>query len=185
MLKKMVELYESIKNNEYKWMWDYMFMGPFDDYSQFKQYLRSIPSNWVSYVVIYNETNTKIGLINYLNAVDKFKTIEIGGLWYSPKYHGSYVSTESTYLLTKYAFNNLRYRRVEWKCDNDNIKSKKAALRFGFRYEGLLRNHMMYKGKNRDTAYFSIIKQEWEPTQNHFEYLLTQKVYSKKKTSKL
>eukprot|EP01084_Bolivina_argentea_P027457 51042_1 len=174
------ELYSSINKSEYEWMWDYMFMGPFENYNQFEKYLRNIPSDWVSYVVIYNQTNSKIGIINYLNIIDRFKTIEIGGLWYAPKYHGTYVSTECTYLLTKYAFDILKYRRVQWKCDNANLKSKKAALRLGFRYEGLLRNHMIYKHKNRDTAYFSMITDEWQLTKRYMEYLLTTKVYSTK-----
>jgi RimJ/RimL family protein N-acetyltransferase len=87
--------------------------------------------------------------------------IEIGSILWGPSIARSRIATEALYLFAKYAFEDLGYRRFEWKCHNGNEPSKKAALRFGFTYEGLFRQHMVAKGANRDTAWFSIIDGEW------------------------
>ena len=87
--------------------------------------------------------------------------IEIGSIHWGPAIARSRVTTEALYLFARYAFETLGYRRFEWKCNNLNEPSKRAALRFGFTYEGLFRQHMVAKGQNRDTAWFSIIDTEW------------------------
>ena len=87
--------------------------------------------------------------------------IEIGSIHWGPAIARSRVTTEALYLFARHAFETLGYRRFEWKCNNLNEPSKKAALRFGFTYEGLFRQHMVAKGQNRDTAWFSMIDSEW------------------------
>ncbi|MCB8879019.1 GNAT family N-acetyltransferase [Acidisoma cellulosilytica] len=87
--------------------------------------------------------------------------IEIGSIHWGPAIQRSRVTTEALYLFAQYAFEVLGYRRFEWKCNNLNEPSKRAALRFGFTYEGLFRQHMVAKGQNRDTAWFSITDGEW------------------------
>ena len=87
--------------------------------------------------------------------------IEIGSILWGPAIARSRVATEALYLFARHAFETLGYRRFEWKCNNLNEPSKRAALRFGFTYEGLFRQHMVAKGANRDTAWFSIIDGEW------------------------
>jgi RimJ/RimL family protein N-acetyltransferase len=82
------------------------------------------------------------------------------------------VNSEVVYLFLRYLFDDLKYRRVEWKCDNDNIPSKRAALRIGFAFEGVFRQHMIVKGKNRDTAWYSIIDKEWTERKKNFERYL-------------
>jgi RimJ/RimL family protein N-acetyltransferase len=87
--------------------------------------------------------------------------IEIGHILWGPAIARTRVATEALYLFASYAFDTLGYRRFEWKCNNRNVPSKKAAARFGFTFEGIFRHHMVVKGENRDTAWFSIIDPEW------------------------
>jgi len=87
--------------------------------------------------------------------------IEIGSILWGPAIARTRVTTEAFYLAASYIFDTLGYRRFEWKCDNRNVPSKNAATRFGFTFEGLFRNHMVIRGENRDTAWFSIIRPEW------------------------
>lgn len=87
--------------------------------------------------------------------------IEIGSIHWGPAIQRSRVTTEALYLFARYAFETLGYRRFEWKCNDGNAPSKQAAKRFGFTYEGLFRQHMVAKGQNRDTAWFSMIDSEW------------------------
>lgn len=87
--------------------------------------------------------------------------IEIGNIYWGPLVARKPAATEAQYLFTAYAFDDLGYRRYEWKCNNRNEPSKRAAERFGFRFEGVFRQHMIVKGENRDTAWYSIIDGEW------------------------
>ena len=89
------------------------------------------------------------------------RVIEVGYIVYAPAMQRTPLATEAQYLLARYAFEELGYRRYEWKCDSLNAPSRRAALRFGFVYEGLFRQHMIYKARNRDTAWYSIIDGEW------------------------
>jgi RimJ/RimL family protein N-acetyltransferase len=95
--------------------------------------------------------------------------IEIGNILWGPAIARTRVATEALFLFAKHAFDTLGYRRFEWKCNNLNEPSKKAALRFGFRFEGLFRNHMVVKGQNRDTAWFAMTDGDWPPIRRAFE----------------
>jgi RimJ/RimL family protein N-acetyltransferase len=86
---------------------------------------------------------------------------ELGWIWYAPEAQRSKVNTEASYLLLRYCFEELHYRRMEWKCNSLNERSHRAALRLGFTYEGNFRQHMIVKGENRDTDWFSMLDQEW------------------------
>jgi RimJ/RimL family protein N-acetyltransferase len=87
--------------------------------------------------------------------------IEIGSILWGPAIAGTRVATEAQFLFASHVFDDLGYRRFEWKCDDRNLASKRAALRFGFRFEGMFRQHMVVKRQNRDTAWFSIIDHDW------------------------
>jgi RimJ/RimL family protein N-acetyltransferase len=95
--------------------------------------------------------------------------IEIGNILWGPAIAGTRIATEAQYLFMAHAFDGLGYRRYEWKCNNDNAPSKRAALRFGFTHEGLFRQHMVVKGQNRDTAWFSVIDSEWPALKARYE----------------
>jgi RimJ/RimL family protein N-acetyltransferase len=96
-------------------------------------------------------------------------TIEVGGISYSPRLKRTRAGTEAMYLMMRRAFDELGYRRYEWKCDSLNAASRAAALRYGFEYEGTFRQVIVYKGRSRDTAWFSILDGEWPRVRAAFE----------------
>lgn len=96
-------------------------------------------------------------------------TIELGSIYWGPAIARTRVATEAAFLHLKYAFETLGYRRFEWKCNDRNEASKRAALRFGFTFEGVFRQHLVIKGKSRDTAWYSIIDSEWPAIRSAYE----------------
>ena len=97
------------------------------------------------------------------------RVVEVGHIVYSPALQRTPLATEAQYLLARYAFETLGYRRYEWKCNALNAPSRRAALRFGFTFEGIFRQHMIVKGRNRDTAWFSMLDSEWPARKAAFE----------------
>ena len=95
--------------------------------------------------------------------------IEFGAVYWGPRIARTRIATETFYLAARHIFETLGNRRFEWKCNNGNEPSKRAALRFGFTYEGLFRQHMIFKGENRDTAWFSMLDSEWPARKAAFE----------------
>lgn len=159
------ELYEASHGTPKKEaIWTYLFEEPFGNKEALKKHLINFNNDptWVQFVVIDKKSNRKIGQINYLNVEPAHKRGEIGGLWYTPEFHGTYANAESTLLLLSYLFEKVNYRRAEWKCNADNIPSGKAAAKLGFTEEGVFRQHMIIKGMNRNTRWFSMMDYEWE-----------------------
>lgn len=144
-------------------LWKYMTWGPFDSVDAMRETLEFIEKkdDWVGFVIVDKKSGHKIGQMVYINIVPKNRTIEIGNIWYAPDFQRTYANTESVLLALTHAFEVMGYRRVEWKCDSLNEKSRNAALGLGFQFEGIFRQHMIVKGLNRDTAWFSIIDSEW------------------------
>jgi RimJ/RimL family protein N-acetyltransferase len=103
-----------------------------------------------------------------------YGTVEIGGILWGPKISRTRITTEAFYLFTCHIFDDLHYRRYEWKCNNDNIPSKNAALRFGFQFEGIFRQHLIQQGWNRDTTYFSMLDKEWPNVKRSLELWLSE-----------
>lgn len=113
------------------------------------------------FAVIDRSTGRVGGRHSLMRVVPQHGVLEIGHIHWSPLIAGTRVATEAFYLMAEYVFEVLKYRRFEWKCDNANEHSKRAAARFGFTLEGVFRQHLIVKGVNRDTAWFSIIDKEW------------------------
>ena len=109
------------------------------------------------------------GMASYLNIVPANGCIEIGHIWFAPPLQKTRAATEAIFLMIRHAFEDLAYRRVEWKCNSLNEASKRAARRFGFTYEGTFRQHMVIKGRNRDTAWFAMLDHEWPAIRAAFE----------------
>jgi len=109
-----------------------------------------------------------VGVASYLRIAPASGTIEVGHIHYSPRLRRSPIATEAMYLLMERAF-SLGYRRYEWKCDALNAPSRAAARRLGFSYEGVFRHATVYKGRNRDTAWFSAVDSEWPALQTAFQ----------------
>jgi RimJ/RimL family protein N-acetyltransferase len=161
-------------SEEFERLWTYMPYGPFTDRGAMHAWLTSIRESQdpLFYSVFSRALQRKVGMFSILNIVPAMGRAELGHIWYSPLVQRTAVNTEVTFLFLRYLFDNLGYRRVEWKCDNANEASKRAALRMGFQYEGLFRKHMIVKGKNRDTAWFSITDDEWPTRRANFEAVL-------------
>jgi RimJ/RimL family protein N-acetyltransferase len=109
------------------------------------------------------------GVASYLRIDPAMGSIEVGAILYSPALQRSPAATEAMYLMARHVFEELGYRRYEWKCDSLNQASRRAAERLGFRYEGTFRQAWVVKGRNRDTAWYSIIDSEWPALRNAFE----------------
>jgi RimJ/RimL family protein N-acetyltransferase len=160
---------------EFERLWTYLWYGPFAGKSAMYQWLASIKESRdpLFYTVFSRALGRKVGMLSLLNIVPEMGRAELGHIWYSPLAQKSMVNTEATFLLLRSLFDDLGYRRVEWKCDNANEESKRAARRLGFRPEGVFRQHMIVKGKNRDTAWFAIIDREWPAIRSNFEAYLS------------
>jgi len=151
-------------------VFQYMMYGPFTGKNEFKEWLaKQVKLTDHNIYSVYSKRLKKyVGMYSILNIDEKNGRAELGSIWYGKEAQKTEINTETSYILLKYLFEGLKYRRIEWKCDNENIASKKAATRLGFTYEGLFRKHMIVKGKNRDTAWYSIIDTEWEKVKNNF-----------------
>lgn len=110
-----------------------------------------------------------VGLASYLRIDPAVGVIEVGHIHFSPLMQRTPMATECMYLMMRRVFDELGYRRYEWKCDNLNAPSKLAAERLGFSYDGLFKQATMYKGRNRDTAWFSILDNDWPSLKQGFE----------------
>ena len=160
---------------EYEALWTYLFQAPFANIDAMRAWLTSIEhgSDPMFYTVTSKDLRRKVGMISVMNIVPEHGRAELGNIWYSPLVQKTKVNTEVTYLFLCYLLDDLQYRRVEWKCNNLNEPSKRTALRMGFQYEGLFRQHMVVKGQNRDTAWFSLIDGEWPQRKANFEKYLS------------
>ena len=144
--------------------WIYMPQGPFKNEISLKKYLKdkNLTGNPFFYTIYSKRLKTFCGLASYLRIKPKVGTIEVGYITYAKNLQRTVEATEAMFLMMKNAFDKLGYRRYEWKCDNLNERSKKAALRLGFKFEGIFRQATIYKNRNRDTAWYSIIDKEWK-----------------------
>jgi RimJ/RimL family protein N-acetyltransferase len=143
-------------------MWTYLFSGPFADFAEYLAWLEPKPvSEDPLFFAFVDLTNGRaVGLGSYLRIEPANGVIEVGHLQFSPRMQRTPVATEAMYLMMRNAF-ALGYRRYEWKCDALNAASRRAAERLGFTFEGIFRQAIVYKGRNRDTAWFSVIDPEW------------------------
>ncbi|MFT5649886.1 MAG: RimJ/RimL family protein N-acetyltransferase [Yoonia sp.] len=144
-------------------MWTYMPNGPFTDRAVFDAFLAGaeVSTDPLFYAIINQITGRAEGFASFLRIDPAVGSIEVGFIAMSPLLQKTRVATEAMYLMMAHAMDDLGYRRYEWKCDTLNSPSKRAADRYGFTAEGVFRQATMYKGRNRDTAWFSILDGEW------------------------
>ena len=155
-------------------LWDYLFVGPFPERSGFDHYLAGLEGStdpWF-YTVVDQQTGAIDGFLSLMSIVPNAGRIEIGHVTFGASMQRTPKATEAVYLLAKESF-SLGNRRLEWKCNANNARSKRAAERFGFSFEGTFRQHSVFKGQNRDTAWYSIIDSEWPAVQQAFETWLS------------
>jgi RimJ/RimL family protein N-acetyltransferase len=151
-------------------VWTYLAYGPFADSEAFGLWLKArsgIPDPF-SYVVI-DRDGRAVGIIALMAVRPEMRVIEVGNVLLSPALQRTPLATEAQYLLAKYAFETLGYRRYEWKCDSHNAASRHAALRLGFNFEAVFCQHMIVKGRNRDTAWYAMLDTEWPSHKAAFE----------------
>ncbi|MCQ9426930.1 GNAT family N-acetyltransferase [Pseudomonas sp. LJDD11] len=156
-------------------LWDYLPYGPFQARSDFDSWLagHAASSDPWFYSVVDKTTGKVEGILSLMSIVPAQGRIEIGHVTFGAPMQRTPKSTEAIYLLAKESF-ALGNRRLEWKCNANNARSMRAADRFGFSFEGIFRQHMVVKGVNRDTAWYSIIDSEWPPLQRAFEQWLAE-----------
>ena len=154
--------------------WDYLAYGPFPSRDDFVRWLeqRAPLDDPLTFAIIDRASGTARGLASFMRMDPANGVIEIGHIWLSPQLQRTRQATEAIYLISRYAF-ELGNRRLEWKCDALNAASRRAAERFGFVFEGVFRQHMVIKDRNRDTAWYSIIDAEWPSRQAAFEAWLS------------
>jgi len=151
-------------------IWTYMAYGPFADEAAFSDWLASrVALADPYYYAIVEPSGRAIGLATLMSIRPDMRVVEVGNILLSPALQRTPLATQAQYLLARYAFETLRYRRYEWKCDALNAASRRAALRFGFTFEGIFRDHMIIKGRSRDTAWFAMLEAEWPARKAAFE----------------
>ena len=172
-----LDLYEcSHGSHTQEQIWTYMSYGPFDNRHSMQSWLEDgAKSNDPLFFTVHHlESKRRVGMVSFLNIVSDMRRLELGHIWYSPDSQRSNVNTEAMYLMLCEAFDRLKYRRVEWKCDSLNERSRSAAMRLGFKFEGIFRQHIIVKGRNRDTAWFSMLDSEWAAIKKNMEMWLYQ-----------
>jgi RimJ/RimL family protein N-acetyltransferase len=156
------QLYDANALDQEGRMWTYLFSGPFASFDEYLGWLEPRPASDdpLFFAFVDKGRSQAVGTGAYMRIDTVNGAVEVGHLAFSPPMQRSPVATEAMYLMMKYAF-ELGYRRYEWKCDSLNAASRRAAERLGFTFEGIFRQAIVYKGRNRDTAWFSIIDTEW------------------------
>lgn len=143
--------------------WTYLSIGPFGSDADLRAALAAIAANpdFVPYALIDLTSGRAEGIACYMRIDTANGVIEVGNIHYSDRLKRTRIATEAMYLMMRHVFDDLGYRRYEWKCHALNAPSRKAAQRLGFRFEGIFRKHVVVKGRNRDTAWFAITDDEW------------------------
>ena len=152
-------------------VWIYLFDGPYRSLDEFRANIenKARSTDPLFFAVIDNATARAIGYQTLMRIDAANRVIEVGNVMYTPAMQHTAGATEAQYLFARYVFDELGYRRYEWKCHALNAPSRRAAERFGFTFEGIFRQHMIVKGRNRDTAWFAMLDCEWPARKAAYE----------------
>lgn len=144
-------------------IWDYLAYGPWATEESFRSTLSQQSASFdpIFYAIRSHASGKACGQASFLDIHAQNGVIEIGHIWFGLELQRTRAATEALFLMLKYAMDDLGYRRMQWRCNSLNEKSRQAARRLGFRFEGIFYNHLIFKGKNRDTAWYSILDSEW------------------------
>jgi RimJ/RimL family protein N-acetyltransferase len=155
-------------------LWTYMFERQFQNRASLEAYLQRMEESLdpLYYSIIDKKSGDAVGWAAYMRMKPLHRVIEVGSIMYSMRLQRTIGATEAMYIMARHAFEDMNYRRYEWKCDALNMPSRRAALRLGFSYEGLFRQHMVVKGRNRDTAWYSMLDSDWPARKRAFEQWL-------------
>jgi len=163
-----IALYVAAGNPE---IWRFLATGPYADEASFAALLADCARSEdpLYYAIVDLRDGRAGGVASYLRITPEHGVIEIGHIWFGDGLQRTREATEAIYLLARHAFDDLGYRRLEWKCNALNAASRRAAERFGFTFEGIFRQHLIVKGQNRDTAWYAILDHEWPRIREAFE----------------
>jgi RimJ/RimL family protein N-acetyltransferase len=167
------DLYTATQGADVTWL--YLPYGPFGDKAEFMRWLgeRAALDDPLAFAIIDRKADAARGIATLMSIEPEHGSIEIGHIWLSPQLQRTRQATEAIFLMARYAFDDLGNRRLEWKCNAENAASRRAAERFGFTFEGVFRQHRVIKGRNRDTAWYSITDGEWPVRRAAFEAWLS------------
>ena len=156
-------------------MWTYLFQNPAQSQEEWSQKLDQMlaAQDRFHYAIVDKKSGKALGTFALMRIDRGNRVIEVGAVTYSPKLKRTRLATEAQYLLARYVFEELEYRRYEWKCDALNQPSRRAAERLGFIYEGRFRQALVYKGRNRDTDWLSMIDKDWPAVKSRLEKWLS------------
>lgn len=165
-------LFQEIEGED--WLWDYMPAGPFNSAAQFHRFVHGTEESRDPFflAIRLKGEHRVVGFASFLRITPASGSIEVGFIMMSPALQRTPAATEAMYLMMKWAF-DAGYRRYEWKCDALNAPSRRAAQRYGFSYEGVFRQATVYKGRNRDTAWFAVIDKDWPALKEAFDVWLS------------
>ncbi len=152
-------------------LWAYVSGGPFTRFEAFRDWLIAAQSgdDPMAFAIVPKESGRAAGMASYMRMKPQDGVGEIGYIWFAPALQRTRAATEALYVMMAHLLDDLRYRRLEWKCNALNAASRRAAERLGFAFEGIFRNHMIMKGRNRDTAWYAILAEDWPPLARAFE----------------
>jgi RimJ/RimL family protein N-acetyltransferase len=165
------DLWELTHAPENDALWLYLFDGPYRERSAFDASIaaKAGSQDYLFYAITEAATGKAVGYASYLRIEPAHRSIEVGNILFTPALQRTRGATESMYLMARHIFEDLGYRRYEWKCNASNAPSRRAADRLGFTFEGIFRQHMIVKGQNRDTAWYSMLDCEWPARKAEFE----------------
>ena len=168
------DLHAAFDADETETLWTYMPTGPFGSEADYRDWVQTAHSSKdpLFFTVIDKSSGRAVGVASFLRIQPQNGVAEVGYITFSPALQRTPMATEAMYLMMKRVFDELGYRRYEWKCDALNAPSRRAAQRLGFSYDGLFKQALVYKGRNRDTAWFSILDKDWPRLKVCFETLL-------------
>jgi len=168
-------LYTKTHGENTEHLWQYLFDGPFPDRAAFDADLRrkAASEDPLFFTIVDNASGVAVGCAAYLRIEPNHRCMEVGYILYTPEFQHTSGATEAMYFMARHAFEDLGYRRYEWKCNSLNAPSRRAALRLGFRFEGIFEQHMIIKGRNRDTAWYAMLDSDWPARRKNFEQWLS------------
>ncbi|MCR9194624.1 MAG: GNAT family N-acetyltransferase [Hyphomonas sp.] len=179
-------LYQAVAAPDVADIWKYMPLGPFESQEQFQEIFERVAGDlgWEVMIIRRTRGGDVLGMASYMRIREAHGSAEIGCVAFGPDLKRSAEATEAMSLMAGHVFDELGYRRYEWKCHNDNAASRRAAERFGFAFEGVFRNDMVVKGKSRDTAWFAMTDEDWPVLRKAFKAWLSAKNFDASGTQK-
>jgi RimJ/RimL family protein N-acetyltransferase len=162
-------------------IWTYLYEQPFATVGAYRDYLqgRAASEDPLVFVITDARDGRQLGQVTYMSIEPDHGSIELGSIWFSPELQRTPAATEAIFMLAAHAFDDLGYRRLEWKCNALNTPSRNAATRYGFLYEGLFLQHRVVKGRNRDTAWFALTDKRWPAVKAAFETWLADENFTR------